>query len=468
MDVIDHPLFQRMRRINQLGLLHYAWPTATHTRFEHSIGVCHMSQMMLDALLGESGSDAIKLYPLKNAQNGQAVRFHELDKNTREQLTRLTRITALVHDIGHGPLSHSFDSFAPKTDDVEALLDDERLDAIRPLAVHITRGKHGRVRHESVSCILFAKLWHDLGGELWIPQAVAIVLLGDKPGTDAVPENIRPWLSFVRDIVSSAPIDADRMDYLLRDSHALGVSYGLYEPDRILKSILSVHMDGQYRLGWRFSGLRAIESFIVSRFYMFAQCYTHKTYRASTLMLEAIQLEAGRLQLQLVRADTLSALVADYTSLSDESFLATLKSTPVEDAGRLVHLTRNLLNRELWKRLHDFEADEAHLVERVVKEMKRRYPEERFILDRKALEAMKDLEHGSYLVRMDRNGKYSLAEKRSWLEASPIMRTLRDDERSCVRLYMETHGPERSHAKRMREEAIALVCELRETCPIPE
>lgn len=468
MDVIDHPLFQRLRRIGQNALLHYVWPTATHTRFAHSIGTCHTSQMMLNALMQRSESDANRLYPLREAEHGQAVRYHELDQDSRRALTRLTRLTALVHDLGHGPLSHAFESFAPRVEDIEPLLDDPRLDAIRPLAVHITRGKHGRVRHESISCLLFAKLWNDLGGETWISQAVAIVLLGDHAGTDDVSADLKPWLPFVRDIVASAPVDADRMDYLLRDSRSLGVSYGLYEPDRILKSILCVRADGHYRLGWRLSGLRAIEHFMTSRFFMFAQCYTHKTERSIGLMLKAIRDEASLLGLSLIRTDSLDSLASDYADLSDEFFLRQLEQGKTVGADRLVRLTQNLRSRHLWTRLYDFEADEFHLSEQVLAEMEGRHPGERFILDQVPLEAMKDLDQGSFLVRPDRNGKLSLTEKRSWFEASPIMRTLRDEEQSRIRLYVEADERPGGRGGKLREETIALMCELREISPKPE
>lgn len=468
LNVIDHPLYQRLRRINALGLLYYVWPTATHTRFEHSLGVCHTSQKMLNALMHRSKADASKLYPFKDAEDGQALRFHEVDEETRQRITRLTRITALVHDLGHGPLSHSFDTFAPKTADIEPLLDDERLDAIRPLGVHLTRGEDGRIHHEAASCILFAKLWHDLGGELWIPQAVAIVLLDDHDGTDAIPADIRPWLPFVRDIVSSAPVDADRMDYLLRDSRAIGVSYGLYDSDRVLKSVLCVRMDGHYRLGWRLSGLRAIESFIMSRFYMFAQCYTHKTYHVTKLMLAAIQREASSLDPRLIRTDSLDSFAEDYASLGDESFLAALERLASGGTERLVHLTRNLRQRRLWARLYDFESDEVHLTDRLVAEMRRLYPNECFVQDRYPLDPVKDLDHGSLLVRLNRDGKYALTEGRSWIEASSIMRTLQKEEPAHVRLYMETDSSDHSFSKHLRERAITLMCELRETYPKPE
>lgn len=467
-DVVDHPLFQRLRHICQTGLLLYVWPTATHTRFEHSIGVVYMAQMMLNALTRGSRSGQKKLYPLSEADHGQGVRFHELASETRGELKRLTRLTALVHDLGHGPLSHVFEVFAPRVEDIEPLLDDPRLDPIRPLGTQLTRGKDGRVRHEAVSCILFSLIWSDLGGDPWVPQAVAVILMGDEAKAELVPNQLRPWLPFVRDIVSSAPIDADRMDYLLRDSHSLGVSYGLHEAARILKSILCVKTEHGYRLGWRASGVRAIESFATSRFHMFAQCYTHKTLRATELMLTDVRQEAVNLDLRIIRTESLDSMAEDYEKLGDQTFLARLEGIEAPGSERLRRITRDLRRRHLWKRLYDFESNESHLTERLLAEMQKAYPDVRFIVDKLPLKAMKDLDRGAFLMRLDQFGKYSFTKNRSWIEASPLMRTLRDEEQSRMRLFMEVDERHRGRTGPIREKTIALATELRETHPTPE
>lgn len=323
------------------------------------------------------------------------------------------------------------------------------------------------MKHEAMSCILFSLIWKSIDGTPWIPQAVAVILMGDNPSADAIPEELRPWLPFVRDIVASAPIDADRMDYLRRDSESLGVSYGQHEAGRILKSILAVKTDQGYRLGWRLSGLRAIESFVTSRFHMFAQCYTHKTLRGCELMLDDVRQEATRLDLRIMRTDTLDQLERGYRLMGDEVFLATLETLEAPGSERLNRVVQDLRGRKLWKRLYEFESDETHLTERLIEEMRQSYPDERYLIDRLPLKAMKDLDHGSFLMRLDRHGKYSLTENRSWIEASPIMRTLRDNERSRVRLFVEINDSNRERSKQMRAKASALVCELRETDPKP-
>ncbi len=288
---------------------------------------------------------------------------------------------------------------------------------------------------------------------------MAVILLGDAPGTDAIPAELRPWLPFVRDIVASAPIDADRMDYLKRDSIAIGVSYGLYEPDRILKAILAVHTDGGYRLGWRLSSMRAIEDFVTARFTMFAQIYSHKTLRCTELMLKRIERDTPDEHKRLIRGRYLDNFIEDYVSLSDESFLKALGQLPDE---RVARIGRDLRRRKLWKRIYEFERGELSFAEEHKTEMERLHPEREFILDLLPLRAMKDLERGAFLMRMGESGKYVVSEEtRSWLDASPTMKTLRDEEQARTRLFVTMDDSNRGSNKPLREEAMALAHRLR-------
>lgn len=466
--VIDHPLFRRLRNIHQTGLVREIWPTATHKRFEHSVGTRHMTHLMLESLDHSSVSDSSKLAPFDDVEPGQAVRFHTLETGTKRELVRVALMTALNHDLGHGPLSHVFDGFAPSIELVRGLLRDDRLAVLRPFETSLLRGKNGRLRHEGASCILFAVIWRDLGGEPWVVQAVACALLGEKAG-DLIPRELLPWLPFVRDLVASAPIDADRMDYMLRDSKALGVTYGLYEQERILKSILCVRDNGGYRLGWRLSAMQAVRSFVMARFDLFQQVYMHKTLRGIEHMLDAMTRDAAIHGSQLFTSDDLDAFTERYLELSDETFLLELSRMP-PDQGRIAALAKDLTHRRLWKRLYDFERDEEGNADRHLAEMQRLYPDASFIVDRMPAgrgNPLKDLDRGAYLMRLDPDGKYRVsAGNRSWLESSPLMRTLHDDERTSTRLYVEC--ADKRITRPMRQRAIALASELREAKPPPE
>lgn len=459
--VIDHPLFQRLRWIAQTGLLKLICPTATHSRFEHSLGVVHMAQQMCDALFRESHVVDTKLYGLSEAVPGQAVRIHEMDEPTRRDFQRVLRLCALVHDLGHGPLSHAFEAFAPSAAGVAGFLDDPRLQPLRSAKALLLKTKTGRIEHEAVSCIMFASVWDELRGEPWVPEAVAAVLLG----MDAVPserpgefDRLRPWLPLLRDMITSAPVDADRMDYLLRDSRATGVSYGLYEPHRVLKSILCVRGDApSYRLGWRKSGLRAIENFASARFQMYVQIYHHKTLRAIELMLHALRDEAARHAITLVDAGSLDGFLAGYGDLSDESFLRGLRG---HANVRIASVADAIMRRKLWKRVYEFDGAEPEAIEAFVSAMRERHPGRNFLVDRQPLKAMKDLERGAFLLELDGEGKYARRRRElSWLEASSVIRVLKEKEQSLVRLFMET-GDEPGIARAVRKDALRLSAEL--------
>ena len=123
MDIINSKLFRRLHRIRQNGLLYFVFPAATHTRFEHSLGALYVSQSILSSLLFNSSAAAKKTTTAvakpSDAQPGQAVDFNKFDQKQRDYIFRITRLAALSHDLGHGPFSHTFDSFSPRWKDLK-------------------------------------------------------------------------------------------------------------------------------------------------------------------------------------------------------------------------------------------------------------------------------------------------------------------------------------------------------------
>ncbi len=477
MAVIDHPLFQRLREIHQTGLLYLVAPTATHRRFMHSIGVLQMAQRLFDALGRGSEAAQAKLYPVSEAGVGDAVRFSTFPEEVLRQVQRTLRLAALVHDLGHGPLSHAFDTFAPKRTDVARFLSDPRLASIAAHAQVLLEGKDGLLRHEAVSCILFATIWSELEAAQkigpdasWMPAAVAAILLNTSPST-TVPEMLRPFVPFIRDLVASAPVDADRMDYLLRDSQAFGVTYGQYEPDRILKSALCARgqddTDGRptYRVGWRQSGMSAIVQFVFARFFMFQQMYGHKTYRGFELMLKRIAEVARERGIAFVNAQTLDEFTEQYERFSDDAFLRTLSGempSLVALPKEITVLTRRIRMRHPWKRVYEFQEDLWGKEEALLEALRASAPATKLILDIRPINAMKDLEHGSRVYRLDPTGRYSrrasrLTGERSWVSESRLLEGLKDQR--LARIYLQSDGTSedrlRYHALRKRAVEIA-------------
>lgn len=237
-DILAHRVVQRLRRIRQLGWTDYVYPGAMHTRFEHSLGVMHMATLLFDRLVARSG-DVLKSYVG--------------DKAGLERARRLVRLTALLHDVGHGPFSHVAEELMPEK-----------------------AGQPGeRWEHEDYSAAAIREHMRDVLDRhprnpfRITADDVANLILGS-------PEAKRDLLW--RPIVSGQ-LDADRMDYLLRDSYHVGVDYGHYGWQRLLNTVVAVPTDLStgFRIGVDEGGWNAAESLVIARYMMFNQVYYHKT-----------------------------------------------------------------------------------------------------------------------------------------------------------------------------------------------
>jgi HD superfamily phosphohydrolase len=202
-DIISHPWFQRLRYIKQLGLTDFVYPAAQHTRFQHALGAMHLMTKVLDILRAK----------------GIEISDEEYEAST---------LCVLLHDIGHGPLSHTLEN---------SLL--------------------SGVRHESLSYLFMQQLNKEFNGALNLSLKIFQNTYKRK---------------FFHQLVSSQ-LDIDRLDYLKRDSLFTGVIEGMIGVDRII-SLLTIHKD---QLVVEEKGLLNIENFLNARRLMYWQVYLHKT-----------------------------------------------------------------------------------------------------------------------------------------------------------------------------------------------
>ncbi len=225
LSLIETPAFQRLRRIRQLGLGFLVFPGAVHTRFEHALGAMALMQEAL-ATLQEKGT------------------FMATDE------IEAALAAALLHDVGHGPFSHTLET-----------------ELIRP-------GADGRpFHHERMSRALLARLDARLGGALGLTLRVF-------DGTYERP--------FFHALVASQ-LDMDRLDYLRRDSFYTGVAEGVVGVERILKT-MRVHPESggpDARVVIEAKGAYAVENFVLSRRLMYWQVYLHKTVLAADHLFQA-------------------------------------------------------------------------------------------------------------------------------------------------------------------------------------
>ena len=237
--IIDHKFFQRLHGLRQNSLLYLIFPSANHTRFDHSIGVMSIASRFFDAILSNQQKICMAGRERKEHQSDYCVDTPEMavlfdDLNNHTYFKILLRCAALFHDIGHGPLSHLFDQFFPSLNELETLLGDAGYAHIRSWAVGIREGKANPIEHEMLSCIIATRVLSDIGQTLRecgidpedAAQDVCSIIdqnVAPSKQSQSLPYKVIPLL---HDIISS-DIDVDRMDYLLRDSHMCGVNYGV-------------------------------------------------------------------------------------------------------------------------------------------------------------------------------------------------------------------------------------------------
>lgn len=479
MQVVDHPLFQRLRHIKQNGLLLYVFPAATHTRFEHSLGVLFVAHGMLNELTLNSrvGVSKGSVKQSEDASLGDAIEFPAAHSPEWNFVYQTTRLAALAHDLGHGPLSHTFDSFSPKRELIKKLLTDRKLAALAPLAevmltwgidskLPVSHAKNLRAPHELMSCIFFTLIWNDIKGAPDVAQAVCAALLGGEAYAKIENNEARKWIPLVHDIVASAPADADRMDYMERDSRSIGVTYGLFDRERVLKSLLC-YVGGSsdapvYRLGLKHSGLQAIENLMQARYELFVQVYYHKTNRAISRMLDAIAALANTRMNLFGDVSTLSSLSDRYADLSDEQFFRTLlgRRNEVETPQDIRSIAEDIQSRRLWKRVLDPSAtDEA---EQILEILRTEFADEADWIrkDTSKPKALKDIESGAALLFRDGSGTYRTGRTLRWSVESTVIQGLEEADRKSVRIYYEKVDPKQ--AKAIRERALALSFKKRE------
>ena len=243
--IIDTFEFQRLRRIHQLGLTHYIYHGAEHSRFGHSIGVMHIAGKAVKNVI-EKNNELVK------------ERLQWPENQVEENKTRLfclARLAGLLHDVGHAPFSHTG----------EKKLFPEGVNHENLGAEIIKRTQIGDIIDQDCEAIGISR------------ENVAEIVTGQA----TIPEG------FLQELITGS-WDADKMDYLLRDSHYCGVEYGKFDLGRILNTITLDSDDpsgGGLKLAIEEGGLHALEEFVLARYFMFTQVYFHKVRRAFDLVL---------------------------------------------------------------------------------------------------------------------------------------------------------------------------------------
>jgi len=315
--LVDHPLFQRLRHIKQLGFGELAFPGATHTRHSHSLGA-----MFLASRLWASLHKKLSAPPKLLARMEAAL-----------------RIAALLHDVGHLPFSHSLEKAAPPR-------------ACLQLPEWLPGANNGQAKHEDFSL------------KLLLNSSLRPVLARALEAFELQPEDVAGLLSFatpphgnvfVFEGVDYAPLlcslvagelDADRMDYLSRDSFFTGVNYGRFDLDWLLHNMEVAFVDNRACLAIGQRASFAFEDFLQSRWHMFLSVYYHRTSTAYEQMLVRYCHSAG---------DEFEVPLSSegFLHFDDISLLAQLRNSKNPWAKRIV-------SRQAFRLVADFTERDKH------------------------------------------------------------------------------------------------------------
>ena len=316
LDIIAHPYYQRLRRIYQMAFAHLVYPGAVHSRLHHSLGAYHL----MSNALSELKNKGIEI-------------THEEESDAK--------VAILLHDIGHGPYSHTLE---------KELIND--------------------VHHEAISLLIMKVLNKEFNGQL--QTAIEIF-------TNSYPKK------FLYQLIAGQ-VDVDRMDYLTRDSFFTGVSEGVIGYDRIIK-MLTVH-NGQLMVEEK--AIYSIEKFLVSRRLMYWQVYLHKTVLSAEMMLVKIIQRAKELITKGITTEAATSALNyflqnpstdhktqehldTFCRLDDFDVMSTVKNWMDHPDKILSILCRGLVDRKLYKVKLQADSFDNSLVNEKKKELMQRF-----------------------------------------------------------------------------------------------
>ena len=293
-DLIDTKVFQRLRRIRQLAMAFLVYPGAVHTRFDHSIGVMHIA-----------GRICTKLQELNSAR----ISCKDVER---------VRFAALLHDIGHGPFSHVSEHLLKKCAPADA---DTR---------QVLEKIHEKITVDIVESD---------------PQIDEILDEDERRFVIDMIQGQEAW-DWRCDVVSSE-LDADKMDYLLRDSYFTGVKYGEYDLEKVIESFLIDVNETETALAISSKGIYALEQLLLARYHMTQQVYWHRVSLISNeMIIRGISLAVDNgndIMKQLYEYDEKNKdkFIKNYLKYHDEKLIELLRSCNQQKA------------REIFNRLYE-------------------------------------------------------------------------------------------------------------------
>ncbi|HOP77384.1 MAG: HD domain-containing protein [Thermogutta sp.] len=250
-EVVNSRPFQRLRHVHQLALTYLIYPAATHKRFEHSLGVMELASRVYDVVTHPD-----------NVTEKMKDRLRPLTDSDKLRYWRRTlRMAALCHDIGHLPFSHAAE---------KELLPEE--------------WDHERLTRELIASEEMQEIWNRITPPLRVEDVVKLAV-GPKKAKHLT---FNDWETILSEIIVGDAFGVDRMDYLLRDSHHIGVAYGKFDHYRLIDTLRILPMPScgddnesseELALGVEEGGIHSAEALLLARYFMYSQVYCHPVRR---------------------------------------------------------------------------------------------------------------------------------------------------------------------------------------------
>lgn len=292
LNIVDSPIFQRLHNIRHLGTAYLVYPGATQTRFAHSLGTMYLMGQVAEKLL-------------------------LLGILTEEEEVEKLRLAALLHDVGHFPYSHTLEA---------------------PIKRH-SKGNIGD--HERFTTHLIKNSSLRDAFSTYDADEIASIISKEYVGNDFY------------SLLISSDLDVDRMDYLLRDAHETGVTYGNFDVDRLIQT-LRINVDEGF-LAVEEKGRQALENFLLSRYHMYQTVYYHKTVVGFSLLLERIY----EILIQTGKAYTFEKILSlseeDVCNFND-AYIWNLLCNPENNVGVLGELIACFKKRKRLKMIKEIDS----------------------------------------------------------------------------------------------------------------
>lgn len=401
--IINTSLFQRLRRIKQLAMAYLVYPGANHTRFDHSLGVYHIASLMAEKLLPGTEYD---------------------------EKRRIVRLSALLHDIGHGPFSHISEDILNKYSNHAGSTEKEKI-------------------HEKITAKLI-EYNKELGNLLSSVDRENVVGLLNGEKVD---------LTLMKEIVSG-PLDADKIDYLLRDSYFCGVKYGIFDLNRMLNTLDFYKETEDKYIAVNYDGTNSLEQFVLAKYYMTTQVYRHKIRAISDAMIIRgleLGIEKDNIDFlnKLYRYKDTEEYIDNYLNYWDEKVINELS----DKSGFAQKIFKRLCERRLFKRvfsekLKDIEVTDDNFKDKIIditsieneclrKELEKQIAalealkckEEYVIVNSFTIKSVRELSRNSEgeIIIIDRRGN-----KKSFEEESTVFNSI---DESMKDRYFEVYAP---------------------------